>query len=114
MKFRFIGAAALSFAVASCTPTGITADGRPLIQHFFRDLVMRGCNFQMTWESAREATDTFKPIIPTDRERMTDRGLMRAAIAICDKAKPGNKSKAIEVQVPDSRGVLRKLVVERE
>jgi hypothetical protein len=39
---------------------------------------------------------------------------MRAAIAICGKAKPGNKSKAIEVQVPDTGGVLRKIVVERE
>ncbi|MBB4288945.1 hypothetical protein GGE16_000961 [Rhizobium leguminosarum] len=112
MKFRFVGAVALSFAVAGCS--SVAPDGRPLIQHFFRDIVMRGCGFQMTWESARQATDTFKPVIPTDRERMTDRGLMRAAIAICGKAKPGNKSKAIEVQVPDSGGVLRKIVVERE
>jgi hypothetical protein len=75
---------------------------------------MNGCGFQMTWESAREATETFKPVIPTDRERMTDRGLMRAAIAVCGKVNSGGKSKAIEVQVPDSGGVLRKIAVERE
>ncbi|PDT07398.1 MULTISPECIES: hypothetical protein [unclassified Rhizobium] len=112
MKFRILGVVALSFAVTGCTHTA--PDGRPLVQHFFRNLVMNGCGFQMTWESAKKATDTFKPVIPTDRERLTDRGLMRAAIAVCGKAQSGRKSKAIEVEVPDSGGVLRKIVVERE
>ncbi|WP_082928935.1 hypothetical protein [Rhizobium aegyptiacum] len=112
MKFRILGAVALSFAVAGCTHTA--PDGRPLVQHFFRNLVMNGCGFQMTWESAREATDTFKPSIPTERARLTDRGLMRAAIAVCGKVESAGKSKTIEVQVPDSGGVLRKIAVERE
>jgi hypothetical protein len=102
MKFRIIGAVALSFAVAGCTHVPQTP-----FERLFRQGT-KDCDFPITLESTRKVMETLEIDYPT-RAQFWD-----AISEVCKVAKAGNKSKVIEIRVRDSHGVLRKIVVERE
>ncbi|SCB60808.1 hypothetical protein GA0061105_11347 [Rhizobium aethiopicum] len=102
MNIRTIGAVAISFAVAGCTHVPETP---------FERLFRRGandCHFPITLESTRKVMETLEIDYPTRAQ------FWEAISEVCKAAKAGNKSKAIQIRVRDSHGVLRKIVVERE
>ncbi|MBB4292139.1 hypothetical protein GGE16_004215 [Rhizobium leguminosarum] len=104
MKLRILGAFVLVLAAAGHAraddrigPTAI----------FFHDVTKSTCGFKMTPESALKAATTL------GMSNLISDPLLSAVFAICEEVKKGNKSKTIEIRVPDNHKVLRKVIVER-
>jgi hypothetical protein len=73
----------------------------------FHDVVQMTCGFNMTPESAKKAAATLgMSHFPTD-------SALLAIVALCKEVKKGNRSKVIEIQVPDNHKVIRKVIVEK-
>ncbi|MBY2936989.1 hypothetical protein [Rhizobium leguminosarum] len=103
MKFRLIGAVALSFAVAGCT----LLDPPTPFERTFRQGT-KTCDFPITWKSARQVMTTLEIDSPVGAQ------FWDAINEICNVVNAGNKSKTIEIRARDRHGVLRNIVVERD
>ncbi|MBY2905698.1 hypothetical protein [Rhizobium leguminosarum] len=104
MKLRILGAFAL---VLAATGHAQADDRTAASAIFFRDVTKSTCGFKMTPESALKAATTL------GMSGLISEPLFSAVSAICGEVKKGNKSKTIEIQVPDNRKVLRKVMIER-
>ncbi|RXT28876.1 hypothetical protein B5P46_09000 [Rhizobium leguminosarum] len=103
MKFRFLGAVALSFAVAGCT---LLDPPTPYERNFRQGT--KTCDFPITWKSARQVMNTLEIDSPASAQ------FWDAITEICNVVNAGNKSKAIEIRARDRHGVLHKIIVERD
>ncbi|MBY4610770.1 hypothetical protein K6M90_24315 [Rhizobium sp. 9T] len=103
MKLRILGAVAL---VLSATGQAQADDRTAGIASSFRAITKGACGFNMTPASAIKAVTTLgmsdlrEPLLP-------------AMLAVCAEEIKGNKSKTIEIRVPDNRKVMRKVTLER-
>ncbi|MBX5146746.1 hypothetical protein [Rhizobium lentis] len=103
MKLHILGAIALVFATAGHVQAD---DRRTAAAFYFHNITKSACGFNMTAESAEKAaatlgmSDFHDPFFP-------------AVAAVCTEVKKGNKSKVIEIQLPDNHKVMRKVVLEK-
>ncbi|MHC2221219.1 hypothetical protein [Rhizobium leguminosarum] len=103
MKLSILSAFAFVFA----TTGHAQADDRTAAAIYFHNLAKSACGFNITPESAEKAVATLGTPRPGHDP------LLVAVLELCLEIKKGNKSKTIEVQVPDSRKVQRKVVLEK-
>ncbi|PDT04772.1 hypothetical protein CO666_08500 [Rhizobium chutanense] len=103
MKLHILGAIALVFATAGHVQAD---DRRTAAAFYFHSFTKSACGFNMTAESAEKAAATL------GMSNLHD-PLFPAVTAVCTEVKKGNKSKVIEIQVPDNHKVMRKVILEK-
>ena len=104
MKQRILSA----FALVLSATSQVQADDRTAAAIYFHDLAKLTCGFKITPETAEKAVAALGTPKPGHDP------LLMAVLELCLEIKKGNKSKIIEIQVPDSRNVPRKVVLERD
>ncbi|TAV44948.1 hypothetical protein [Rhizobium leguminosarum] len=103
MKLLILGAVAL---ILSATGHAQADDRTAATANSFRAITKSACGFNMTPASAMRAAtalgmlDLREPLIP-------------AMLEVCKEEIKGNKSKTIEIRVPDNHKVMRKVLLER-